>query len=86
MKLENKVLHINPSMDQEQLQLLIDELKKHIEGIDEVVIEEGSIATSGLFSLLASLKKTKSDIKISYFDNKNKNFAGIGNITFVVQG
>lgn len=86
MKLENKVLFLDPSVDQEQLQTLVDELKVHIDEIEEVVIEDGlAIATSGLFSLLKSLKNTKPGIKILYLDGENYNFAGIGNVTFVEQ-
>jgi len=86
MKLENKVLFLDPSIDQEQLQTLVDELKVHIDEIEEVVIEDRqAIATSGLISLLMSLKNTKESIKIPYLDGENYNFAGIGNVTFVEQ-
>jgi len=86
MKLENKVLFLDPSIDQEQLQKLVDELKVHIDEIEEVVIEDRqAIATSGLISLLMSLKNTKESIKIPYLDGENYNFAGIGNVTFVEQ-
>lgn len=86
MNLKNGILHLNVSTDNEMLQELLPKLQKKIEKIEEVIIEGDSmIASSALFSIVASLKKSKESIKISYFD-KSTDFTSLGNVSFIQQG
>lgn len=86
MKLKDGVLHLNSDTDNEKLYELLPKLQKKIEKIEEVIVDENSIiASSALFAVLASLKKSKQSIKISYLEN-DVNFAALGNVTFIKQG
>lgn len=83
MKLEEGILYLDSSYDNEQINELSPKLHKKLEEITEVVLDEKSVvATSALFALIASLKRSKKDIKVSIFE-KNTNFASLGNVTFI---
>ena len=82
MKLKEEILYLNSSFDNEQLNEILPKLNNKLIEIKEIIIEENSmLASSALFAIVASLKKSKQDIKVSCFD-KSINFANLGNITF----
>lgn len=83
MKIKKGVLHLDPSLDNEQVNEILPMLNEKMDEINEVVIDNQSVlATSALFALLVSLKNSKEDIKITIFE-QNTNFVSLGNITFI---
>ncbi len=82
MNLDNGVLVIDSSLDNSQIEEMLEELRTNIEQIDEVIVEPTAIASSGLFALLGSMKKTNDNIKISILE-ENRDIEGFGNTTFI---
>ncbi|MDD2698418.1 MAG: hypothetical protein PHF17_06415 [Arcobacteraceae bacterium] len=82
MNLENGVLVIDSSLDNLQIEEMLEDIKNNIEQINEVIVEPKSIASSALFALLGSIKKTNSNISIPILEH-NRDIEGFGNTTFI---
>lgn len=76
--IENRVI-INAKTDNKQLSVLAEEILAHIDEIKEIVVDyKNGVESSALFSLLYSVQKTNSEIKITMLDDGICNVDGIG--------
>lgn len=83
MKIEEGILYLDGSYDNEKIAACLGTLGEKLQEIEEIVLDHNiKVESSALFALVASLQKSKIDIKVSLFE-KQTHFAGLGNITFV---
>lgn len=83
MNIQNGVLTIDASFDNTKIESSLELIKENITQIKEVIIDENSVvASSCLFALLCSIKKTKADISILLLD-KDNDIEYFGNVTFL---
>ncbi len=83
MRLKKGILYLDVSLDNENLQELLPKLQKKLKKIDKVMIEGDSmLASSALFAIVMSLKKSKKSIEISGLES-NTDFISLGNVTFI---
>lgn len=83
MNIQNGVLKIDASFDNAKIESILELIKENITQIKEVIIDENSaVASSCLFTLLYSIKKTKDDISIPFLD-KDNDIESFGNVTFL---
>lgn len=83
MNIQNGVLKIDASFDNAEIETILELIKEDVTQIKEVIIDENFIvASSCLFALLYSIKKTKDDISIPFLD-KDNDIESFGNVTFL---
>ncbi len=70
---------IKANIEHSQLETIYQEILSSIETINQIDIEEDeAIATSGLISMLVSLKATNENIKIPLLDDENCTLKSLG--------
>jgi hypothetical protein len=82
MNLDNGVLTIDSSLDNSQIEELLEEIQNNLEQIEKVNVESNPVASSALFALLGSMKKTKNTLSIPLLENDGV-IDGFGNTTFI---
>jgi len=79
------VLNISATLDNSELAQVAKDIKDNISTIKRVDVDTKSgVTSSALFTLLASIKKAKSDIVVPYLDdNSCVNINGLGDVRFI---
>lgn len=86
MYIDGDVLVISTDMDTSDVEELKGFVESRLDYIEEIVFEEEELrafASSSLFQLLFSIKKSKPEIKISMIDNGSAFFKDLGTIKWV---
>jgi len=83
MNIENGILFLSASIDNTEIESVTQFIKENIEQINEVIVDENTtVASSCLFALLGSIKKTKESISIAFLENEN-DIENFGNVSFL---
>lgn len=79
MEFNGDALTIDLSMSREEIEEFKIFVSSRIEYIDRIdVIEDGSLKSSVLLALLASLKKSRNELSIPFLEKKSVLLAGYG--------
>ena len=74
---------IKANIEQSELKSVYDEIVKSIDTIEQIDIDEfEALASSGLISLLVSLKKSHNNIKIPLLDDPTYSLKSLGRFLY----
>jgi len=74
---------IKANIEQSELKSVYDEIVKSIDTIEQIDIDESeALASSGLISLLVSLKKSHNNIKIPLLDDPTYSLKSLGRFLY----
>lgn len=74
---------IKANIEQSELKSVYDEIVKSIDTIEQIDIDEAeALASSGLISLLVSLKKSHNNIKIPLLDDPTYSLKSLGRFLY----
>jgi hypothetical protein len=86
MRISDGILFIDPTIEQTDLKELYTYIQENYKSISSVSFDNNEpIVSSGLISLLISLKLTNDNISIDFLEKNNKeiNLSGIGNLEII---
>lgn len=87
MQIVDGVLNIDAKIDNEQITLLSKMILQQIEQVKEICVDASNgVASSALFSLLASVKKTAPHIHIALLEGDVAQIEGIGKMSIDIRG
>lgn len=87
MQIVEGKITIDASAQSKEIDALAHEIAEHLQEIKEIVVDDAhGVESSAFFSLLASIKKSAPEIKVTFLERDVHTIEGIGLASFDIRG